>query len=151
MSPSELLRSADTLLTGAGPSLGICWQRVCAGLLRIALEQTLRQYWHQRRRRVGDRASIRSQLLVLAVVADKKIAATASGAWHGLSRAMHHHAYELPPTVAELRGWYHDVVSLLPQLQPEVASTVPRHPDQQACDPTPSDSEAQPPSSTPMP
>jgi hypothetical protein len=30
--------------------------------------------------------------------------------WLGLSRAAHHHAYELAPTAAELRSW-HSAVS----------------------------------------
>lgn len=117
MNPRNLLRAVDTLLAGAGPSLGSCWQRACAALLRTALEQTLRQYW-QRRAPTVSRASMRSQLLVLPVVTNETVTALARGAWNGLCRAVHHHTYELPPTVAELRGWYDDVDELIRQLHP---------------------------------
>ena len=33
-------------------------------------------------------------------------------AWTGLSRAGHHHAYELAPTAAELRSWHAAVIQL---------------------------------------
>jgi hypothetical protein len=36
---------------------------------------------------------------------DADLAARAGLAWSALRRASHHHAYELAPTVSELRGW----------------------------------------------
>jgi hypothetical protein len=111
MSPQELLRAADALLTGATPSMGRCWQRACAALLRTALEQVLRGYW-QHRAPSAATATMRSQLLILPVVAGPAAAVTARRAWNGLCHAVHHHTYELPPTAAELRGWYEDVVQL---------------------------------------
>ncbi|WP_091407236.1 hypothetical protein [Micromonospora saelicesensis] len=85
-------------------------------LTRLALEQGLRHYWDQVAPSVVDR-SMRNQLLVLPTFAGAEAASTARTAWHGLSRAMHHHTYELAPTVAELRGWHQDVTALLPQLE----------------------------------
>jgi hypothetical protein len=35
---------------------------------------------------------------------DQEAARDASYAWSALSRACHHHAYELPPTASELRA-----------------------------------------------
>ncbi|MEV0328953.1 hypothetical protein AB0H63_21255 [Micromonospora echinospora] len=56
------------------------------------------------------------QLLALRAYTDPETALVARIAWHGLSRAMHHHAYELAPTVTELRGWHRDVTTVLPRL-----------------------------------
>lgn len=116
MTPQELLRAADALLTGATSSMGRCWQRACAALLRTALEQALRDYWQHRAPSVAA-ATMRSQLLILPVVAGQAVATTTRRAWNGLSRALHHHTYELPPTAAELRGWHDDVVQLQGLLQ----------------------------------
>jgi tRNA U34 5-methylaminomethyl-2-thiouridine-forming methyltransferase MnmC len=122
MSPQELLRAADTLLIGATPSMARCWQRACAALLRLALEQALRDYWQHRARSVAA-AKMRAQLLILPVVAgDGAAAATARRAWNELSRAVHHHTYELPPTAAELRGWHDDVLQLLDHLRSDQQS-----------------------------
>jgi hypothetical protein len=38
-------------------------------------------------------------------------------AWSGLSRASHHHAYELPPTSSELAAWIDTVEELTEQLK----------------------------------
>ena len=61
---------------------------------------------------------MRHQLLVLALdrFAGPEPARTAGAVWHGLSRAMHHHTYELPPTTAELQNWHGDVARLLTAL-----------------------------------
>jgi hypothetical protein len=37
-------------------------------------------------------------------------------AWVALSRAVHHHGYELAPTAAELRRLHHEVTDLLTHL-----------------------------------
>jgi hypothetical protein len=49
--------------------------------------------------------------------AGDEAAMMARTAWYGLSRALHHHTYELAPTVAELLGWHQDVTTLLNQLR----------------------------------
>ena len=46
----------------------------------------------------------RSQLILLRELGDPVIAGKARIAWDGLSRACHHHSYELQPTVGEVRG-----------------------------------------------
>ena len=49
--------------------------------------------------------STTAQLLVLpSYLRDQEAARDASYAWSALSRACHHHAYELPPTASELRS-----------------------------------------------
>lgn len=116
MSPQKYLDAAGELLIHPPPSMRRCWQRGSACLTRLALEQGLRDYWNRVASSVADRP-MRHQLLVLPTFAGAEAASTARTAWHGLSRAMHHHTYELAPTVAELHGWHQDVVALLPQLQ----------------------------------
>ncbi|MTK04236.1 hypothetical protein [Micromonospora sp. CP22] len=99
-----------------------CWQRACACLTRLALQQGLRTYWEQVDASVLSRCPTRHQLLALPVYADVSTARLARTAWHGLSRAMHHHVYELAPTHAELRAWHRDVAALLDELKHRVGS-----------------------------
>ncbi|MEV4516100.1 hypothetical protein AB0K00_44960 [Dactylosporangium sp. NPDC049525] len=121
MSPRALLDAASGLLTQPGPSLRRCWPRACASLTRVALEQALRDYWQRKAPSLVGRP-MRHQLLALPVFADPEIAAIGRSAWHGLSRAVHHHTYELAPTVAELEGWNRDVARLVNRLAPEAGS-----------------------------
>ena len=56
------------------------------------------------------------ELLALSVFVDKPTAELARAAWYGLSRAMHHHTYELSATAAELEGWLNDTEAVLERL-----------------------------------
>lgn len=123
MSPDRYLSAASELLLHPPSSMRRCWQRGSACLTRLALEQGLRRYWDRVAPSVVDRP-MRNQLLVLPTFAGAEAASTARTAWHGLSRAMHHHTYELAPTVAELHGWHQDITSLLPHLE-QAGSTGP--------------------------
>ncbi|MEU7921935.1 hypothetical protein [Micromonospora zamorensis] len=116
MSSHTYLSAASELLLDPPSSMRRCWQRGSACLTRLALEQGLRLYWDRVAPSVVGRP-MRNQLLVLPAFAGAEAASRARTAWHGLSRAMHHHTYELAPTVAELRGWHQDVTALLPQLE----------------------------------
>ncbi len=100
----ELLVTADRLLREVVPRTRGLWPRTVAMIVRAALELDLDDFW----RRVQPEAvaaSRRSQLLLLPTYVDRQIARTAADAWYDLSRATHHHAYELAPTAHELRGW----------------------------------------------
>ncbi|PZG01158.1 hypothetical protein C1I93_00115 [Micromonospora endophytica] len=116
MTPQDYLDAAGALLLQPPSCMRRCWQRGSACLTRLALEQGLRDYWRVVAPSVADRP-MHNQLLVLPAFASTEAASTARIAWHGLCRAMHHHTYELAPTVAELRGWHDDVTVLLPQLE----------------------------------
>jgi hypothetical protein len=116
MSPQQFLDAAAHLMVRPTPSMRRCWQRGCACLTRIALEQGLRHYWRQVAPSVAGRP-MRQQLLALPTFVDAETAQTTRTAWYGLSRAMHLHTYELAPTVAELDGWHRDVTFLLPRLE----------------------------------
>jgi hypothetical protein len=111
VTPADLLTQADRLLNTVIPGTQGCWPRACAWLIRLALEETLDQYWANV---LPEAAScpMRAQLLLLPAYADIGTAQRAREAWTGLARAAHHHAYDLAPTAAELRTW-HTLVSQL--------------------------------------
>jgi hypothetical protein len=118
MTPSELLDAAGRLLDQPTPSMRQCWQRSCACLTRVALEQGLEQYWHRMAPSLANRP-MRHQLIALPSFTGPEVARHLCAVWNGLSRAMHHHAYELPPTVAELYDWRRSVAQLLTDLNEE--------------------------------
>jgi hypothetical protein len=80
------------------------WARSVVWLTRLAIEHELDALW-ARRSPKGMSRSRRSQLLALGVVAEGDTPYRATELWNTLSRAAHHHHYELAPTAAELRGW----------------------------------------------
>jgi len=108
MTPDELLAESDRLLNTVVPGTRGRWPRACAWLTRLALEQALDEYW-ARTLPEAVNCGVRPQLLMLPRYAGAATAAQAAEAWYGLSRATHHHAYDLAPTAAELRRW-HDLV-----------------------------------------
>lgn len=107
-----LLDTADRLLTAVVPRTRGVWPRAAAFAIRAALEIGLNAYWERVQPEVA-RAPARSQLLLLRSYAGPEVAAEAVEAWHALSRACHHHAYELAPTAQELRGWLQAVRRVL--------------------------------------
>src|SRR5262245_32061184 len=110
-----MLDAAKVLFTQPPESMRHCWQRACATLMRSALETQLRGYWLDRAPSLI-RSSFRHQLLALPTFAGHDVAAGVRAAWYGLSRATHHHTYELPPTLAELVSWHRDIATLMPHL-----------------------------------
>lgn len=115
MTPEQLLDEAATLMERPRQSMRRLWPRCCAALTRLAMEKGLHVYWERTAPELRD-SPMRHQLLALHVLADSSTAIRATHAWHGLSRATHHHVYELAPTYAELRSWHGDVVELLGDL-----------------------------------
>ncbi len=97
----QLLHNPDLIEDGA-------WPRACTWLIRLALEHALDDFWQRRRPEVVD-VSRRAQLLALTRTVDADLGRRCTQLWHALSRAAHHHAYELSPTSAELRGWHRNV------------------------------------------
>lgn len=118
MKSGQLLAEADRLLTTATPDTQARWPRACAWLIRLALENALDQYWAQTLPEAA-LCGMRPQLLLLPRYAGTSVAERARDAWTGLSRAAHHHAYELAPTAAELRSWLTDVSQLASDLTAE--------------------------------
>lgn len=102
------LAVADRLLQDPGLMEPGVWPRACTWLIRLALEHAVDDFWAARRPEVAA-ASRRAQLLTLTRTVDADLGRRGTELWHVLSRAAHHHAYELAPTAAELREWHGEV------------------------------------------
>lgn len=100
--PTDLLGLADAILDGSIAVPGASAARGAAVIARQVLEDAV-----ERRCQVlagtTARPSFRSQLVLLREFGDPAVAERARVAWDGLSRACHHHSYELQPTAAEVR------------------------------------------------
>jgi len=125
LDPSALLAAARDLLERADPTTAGIWPRATALLTRQALEAALDDLWSLRAPGV-EHCSAHAQLLCLPyfLTGDDRLAEDVAYAWDGLSHAVHHHPYELPPTSVELMHW----LSIVEQLVKSVKSArVPGH------------------------
>lgn len=103
MTPVEILAAADALAKPGQSGRAHGWPRVVAILARHAIEEALRQYWALREPGM-EHCTWHAQLLCLPVyLSNRELAREAAAAWSDLSRACHHHPYELAPTANELR------------------------------------------------
>jgi hypothetical protein len=102
--PRELLVAADELLARPPDLMAGRWPRAVARLTRQAIEGSLFDLWRAIHPGV-EAAPMRAQLLVLRNEVTPNLAAEAEYAWAALSRACHHHPYELVPTAVELGQW----------------------------------------------
>jgi len=119
--PSELLDTADDLLRRADPATAGLWPRASALLALHALEASLRRLWERHTLELQG-CSMRTQLICLrSYLEDAPLAARAGHAWSALSRACHHHPYELAPTAGELQAWFSVVKDLI-----RVSASAPR-------------------------
>lgn len=120
-SPAELLDMACGLVsTKAAVATGV-WPRASAFLARQALELAMAQLWDRWGLEMGG-VSARAQLLCFEAYAkDEVLAEEVRHAWWALSRASHHHPFELAPTLGELERWFATVARLAAQLD-EVAT-----------------------------
>jgi hypothetical protein len=104
---------ADGLLRRADPATAGLWPRASALLALQALEASLLHLWESRALDLQG-CSMRTQLICLrSYLEDARLAARTGHAWSALSRACHHHAYELAPTAAELQSWFSVVGELV--------------------------------------
>ncbi|QIS05853.1 hypothetical protein F5X71_29280 [Nocardia brasiliensis] len=120
-SVAERLDTVDRLLAGAVTDAGGLWSRATAWILRIALEQSVDELWT----RVAPalmRCPMRAQLIALRTFAGPEVAAQVGVLWAALSRAAHHHDYELAPSVTDLRRWREQTVALVADLAAAGAS-----------------------------
>jgi hypothetical protein len=102
------LSAARSLLSNGTRS----WPRGCAFLVRMELEEWVRSHSVTLDKNLAN-ASMRSQLLCLGQTVQEDQAVRATYSWHRLSEACHQHAYELAPTVGELRFLLDEVESLI--------------------------------------
>lgn len=108
-----MLSLARGMLGRMDPDTAGLWPRASALLACRALEATVNRLWERRTLDLQGR-SMRVQLICLRTyLGDADLAARAGHAWSALSRACHHHPYELAPTAAELRGWLSIVEELI--------------------------------------
>lgn len=115
MNATMRLQLAEALLTGSGPDIAGAWSRAAAWSIRLAIEQALHQLWAETVPALNN-CSMRAQLLTLPKFVADALAADVSELWHALSRAAHHHEYELAPTASELRSWHDDATRLVSEL-----------------------------------
>jgi hypothetical protein len=99
---AALLDYADSVLDGT-IDLGPRATRTSALLARLALEDWLNEQsasWYV----PGEKSpTTNSKLVVLSSKRGPDVGERARRVWHALSRAVHHHAYELQPSAAEVR------------------------------------------------
>ena len=98
---AALLDYAEQILDGT-VELGARSARVAALLARSAFEDWLDEQnpWAVT---AVQRPSAASKLVALSTGEDPDVGRRAQRAWAGLSRACHHHAYELQPSPSEVR------------------------------------------------
>jgi len=111
--PRVVLSLAHGVLGRADPATVGLWPRVSALLACRALEATVCRLWERRTLDLQG-CPMRIQLICLRTyLEDADLAARAGHTWSALSRACHHHAYEVAPTAAELRDWLSVVDELI--------------------------------------
>jgi hypothetical protein len=126
-SPQHCLEAADRLLTTLVKGARGSWPRACAWLLRLALEAAMDDYWRRVHPGVESLKGRQPQFLILDRYAGRALAARAGYAWWALSRAGHHHSYELGLTSAELGRLRQEVAAIIADLTAG-AATKQRHP-----------------------
>jgi hypothetical protein len=92
------------------------WPGACAWLPRHELESAMDRYWLRACPEIAKVRAQRPKLLLLNHYAGPVVGRRASYLWRALSRAGHHHHYELGVTAAELtrlRAELLDIVALL--------------------------------------
>ncbi|MCC6163792.1 MAG: hypothetical protein IT182_10650 [Acidobacteria bacterium] len=101
---TALLAHSRTLVDSDDWALAYWWGRGAAVLARQAIELSLDEFWMRRARSMVD-ASARGQFLALRLYVDVGAASEGYVTWCLLSRACHHHPYELQPTREEVVRW----------------------------------------------
>lgn len=108
----KLLASARGLVDRGDPGSRGLWPRAAVLLARQSIEVALKTYWSWAAMGMEE-CPARAQFLCLGrFLNDPALAGRAHEAWGALSRASHHHPYELAPTQDELHGWF-DVAALV--------------------------------------
>ncbi|ASX00238.1 hypothetical protein MINTM006_22870 [Mycobacterium intracellulare] len=99
---AALLEYADNVLDGS-IALGPRAARTAALLARLALEDWLNEESASWSSSSEKPPTMNSKLVVLGRNRGAEVGERVRRAWHSLSRAVHHHAYELQPSVTEVR------------------------------------------------
>lgn len=107
-----LLDYADRLLDGEF-GLGARGPRTAALLARTVLEEWLDEQSASWLSSTVGHPTARSKIVALGAIQGGSVGERTRRVWHGLSRAVHHHAYELQPSNHEVR----DLVGAVRDLQ----------------------------------
>jgi hypothetical protein len=99
---AEFLDYADRLLDGEF-GLGARGPRTAALLARTVLEEWLDEQSASWSSPTLGFPTARSKIVALATIRGTSVGERTRRVWHALSRAVHHHAYELQPSVSEIR------------------------------------------------
>ena len=115
---ADYLAAADQLLRTVVPGASGTWPRACAWLLRLELEAALDGFWGRVRPEIATATRAqRPKLLMLSAYTGPEVARRVSYVWGALSRAGHHHHYELGITAAELLRLRDELVVLVELLR----------------------------------
>lgn len=113
MTPGEVVAVTEELLAAPERRLGTTRFIAAALLLRQALEAALDSFWTTTVPGM-EQVSTRAQLVSLPFyLPDQALAGAVALAWYRLSAVCHHHAYDLPPPVEELRDLAATVAQLV--------------------------------------
>jgi hypothetical protein len=111
--PADLLATARELLRKPEARTAGLWPRAAALLARQALEIALHDFWKKKRPGL-ELCNTHAQLVCLRQYwPSAEEAGHIHFAWIGLSRACHHHPYELAPIAEELERWFGVVERML--------------------------------------
>lgn len=108
---TDHLDHADRMLTGDSR-----WPRCSVWLGRTALERAVRQVWLTRHPGV-EIHEMTTLLLAVSTIVDAATVRRVGALWDALSRAGHHHHYELTPTAVEIRTWLVEARALVTALE----------------------------------
>lgn len=109
----DLLAAARALMERPSRDTRGLWPRATVVLTRQALEVALKTFWSAKGLAMED-CSARAQLLCLGPeLSDEPLGRAAHQAWTALSRACHHHPYDLSPTREELVAWCDTVLNVV--------------------------------------
>ena len=104
--PRALLQMSRDLLARSSAETAGLWPRAAALLARQALEMAVRQYWGESRAAMSELPHRQQLICLVRLLKPREAAAEAGHAWAALSRACHHHPYELAPGAGELAGLF---------------------------------------------
>ena len=119
--PADLLAMARQLVGRASPETAGLWPRAAALLARQALETSLDGYWADRRIALESCPTLQQLICLREYLGDADLAGRVHHAWNALSRACHHHPYDLPPSAGELEAWLETVEAWLTAASPRAA------------------------------
>lgn len=97
-------------------SMNGAWPRAVAFLTRQALEEALDEYWATNLPGMRDASRWTQTTCLRWLESDSGLADQVTVAWTSLSRACHHHPYELAPASSELKNWIGVVEALVTRL-----------------------------------